>query len=79
MFFGYFFFHSGLFQAQNKFKKIPVRDVACNAGVFFGRANVFAHESAMLKLSEERRKWGESRGAGRGERERRENACPKTL
>ena len=34
--------------------------VACSAGVSFGRANVFARESAMLKLPEERRKWGES-------------------
>jgi len=33
----------------------------------------------MLKLPEERRKWGESKGAGRGCGERRENACPKTL
>ena len=40
--------------------------LACSAGVFFGRANVFALESAMLKLPEERRKWGESKGAGRG-------------
>ena len=31
----------------------------------------FARESAMLKLPEERRKWGESKGAGRG-REREE-------
>ena len=48
-----------------------MRDVACNAGVFFGRANVFAHESAMLKLPEERRKWGESKEVGRGRREKR--------
>jgi len=33
----------------------------------------------MLKLPEERRKWGESKGVGRGRGERRENACPKTL
>ena len=46
---------------------------ACSAGVFFGRANVFARET------EERRKWGESKGAGRRRGERRENACPKTL
>ena len=26
----------------------------------------FARESAMLKLPEERRRWGESKGAGRG-------------
>ena len=31
---------------------------ACVAGVFFGRPNVFALESAYLKLPEERRKWG---------------------
>jgi len=24
--------------------------IACSAGVFFGRANVFARENAMLKL-----------------------------
>ena len=29
--------------------------LACSAGVFFGRANVFARESAMSKLPEERR------------------------
>ena len=39
----------------------------------------FARESVMLNLPEERRRWGESRGAGRGRGERRENACPKTL
>ena len=48
--------------------------LACSAGVFFGCANVFARESAMLKLPEERRKWGESKGAGRGRGERRENS-----
>ena len=47
-------------------------NVACSAGVFFGGANVFARERAMLKLPEERRKWGESKGAGRGRGERRE-------
>ena len=41
-------------------------DVACSAGVFFRRANVFASESAMLKPPEEKRKWGESKGAGTG-------------
>ena len=44
---------------------------ACSAGVSQGVQ--FARESAMLKLSEERRKWGESKGAGRGRGERREN------
>ena len=34
--------------------------LACSAGVFSGRANVFARESAMSKLPEERRKLGES-------------------
>ena len=46
--------------------------VACSAGVFFER--VFARESAMLKFPEEKRKWGQSKGAGRGRGERRENA-----
>ena len=32
--------------------------LACGAGVFFGSPNVFALESAKLKLPEERRKWG---------------------
>ena len=32
----------------------------------------FARESAMLKLPEERRRWGESKGAGRGRKERKE-------
>ena len=40
--------------------------LTCSAGVFFGPANVFARESAMLKLLQERRKWGESKGAERG-------------
>ena len=44
---------------------------ACSAGVSQGAQ--FARESAMLKLSEERRKWGESKGAGSGRGERREN------
>ena len=38
--------------------------VAYSAGVFFKRANVFVRESAMLKLQKDRRKWGESKGAG---------------
>ena len=46
--------------------------LACSAGVSFGRANVFTRESAMLKLPEEKRKWGESKGAGRGRGEREE-------
>ena len=33
----------------------------------------FAHESAMLKLPEQRGKWGELKGTGRGRGERREN------
>ena len=35
-------------------------DLACSAGVFFERA------ICSRKLPEERRKWGESKGAGRG-------------
>ena len=31
--------------------------LACSAGVFFERANVFARESEMLKLQKKRRKW----------------------
>ena len=42
-----------------------IYDLACSAGVFVGRANVFARESAIFKLPEERRKWGESNRAGR--------------
>ena len=57
----------------------PSVSIACSAGVFFGRANVFACESAILKLTEERRKWGESKGAGRGRGERRENPLPLPL
>ena len=56
----------------NKKKKImPQKNqhvtfcLACSAGVFFGSTNVFARESAMLKLPEDRRKWGESKRAGR--------------
>ena len=47
------FFIQGCFKLKINLK-IPVRDVACSAGVYFGRTNVFAHESAMLKLPEER-------------------------
>ena len=32
----------------------------------FSLSAQFARESAMLKLPEERRRWGESKGAGRG-------------
>ena len=61
-------------QSSPQTKKFLIfASLACSAGVFFGRANVFARET------EERRKWGESKGAGRGRGERRENACPKTL
>ena len=49
---------------------------ACSAGVFLGRASVFARKSAMLKP---KRKQGESKGEGRGRGERRENARLKTL
>ena len=38
----------------------------------FSLSAQFARESAMLKLPEERRRWGESKGAGRGQGERRE-------
>ena len=37
----------------------------------FSLSAQFAHESVMLKLPEERRRWGESKGARRG-REREE-------
>ena len=54
-----------------------IYDFACSAGVFFGRANVFARESAILKLPEERRKWGESKGAGGGgKREQETSSSP---
>ena len=36
----------------------------------FSLSAQFARESAMLKLPEERRRWGESKGAGRGPRPR---------
>ena len=49
-----------------------MRFLACSEGVSFGRANFFALESAMLKLSEERRKWGKSKGGGMGWGERTE-------
>ena len=47
------------------------RFVACNAGVFFGRANVLLAK-AHVETRNEGRKWGESKGAGYGaEREKR--------
>ena len=39
----------------------------------FSLSAQFAGESAMLKLPEDRKKWGESKGAGWGRGERREN------
>ena len=42
----------------------------------FSLSAQFARESAMLKLPEERRRWGESKGAGRGRGERREFFSP---
>ena len=44
----------------------PSVNIAWSAGVFFGRANAFARESAILKLPEERRKWGGVKGSGEG-------------
>ena len=38
----------------------------------FSLSAQFARESAMLKLPEEKRRWGESKGAGRGRGEREE-------
>ena len=38
--------------------------LTCSAGVFFGCANVFARESAMLKLPEERRNGARQRKRG---------------
>ena len=45
----------------------PSVSIACSAGVFFGRANAFGRESAILKLPEERRKWGGVKGGGERE------------
>ena len=42
--------------------------------VSFSLSVQFARESDMLKLPEERRRWGKSKGAGSGRGERRENA-----
>ena len=39
----------------------------------------FAHESAMLKLPKERRRWGESKGAGGGGAGRETLRWPKGL
>ena len=61
----------GRCQLENAWKWLAFTTVAWSAGVFFGRASNFARESAMLKLPEERRKWGESNGAGREKRKRR--------
>ena len=51
--------------------------VACSAGIFFEHA-IFSRK-CMLKLPKERKRWGKSKGEGRGRGERREKACPKTL
>ena len=50
--------------------------LACSAGVFFERASFSRHVETS---AEERRRWDQSKGAGRGRGERRENTCPKTL
>ena len=42
----------------------------------FSLSAQFARESAMLKLPEERRRWGESKKAGRGRGERRFSPLP---
>ena len=42
----------------------------------FSLSTQFAPESAMLKLPEERRRWGESKGAGRGRGDGREKRLP---
>ena len=57
---------------QSQKTRSSTRFLACSEGISFGRANFFALESAMLKLSEERRKWGESKGGGMGWGERTE-------
>ena len=61
----------GKCQLENAWKWLACTTVAWSAGVFVGRASDFARESAMLKLPEERRKWGESKGGGREKRKRR--------
>ena len=40
--------------------------LACSADIFFGRVNVFAHESAVLKLHKRGGKGCKSKGAGEG-------------
>ena len=47
--------------------------LACSAGVFFGCANVFARESAMLKLPKRGGNGASQRVREEAERERREN------
>jgi len=61
----------GKCQLENAWKWLACTTVAWSAGVFFGRASDFARKSAMLKLPEERRKLGESKGVGREKRKRR--------
>ena len=58
-----------------KLAVIRAQLLACSA---FSSSAQFARESAMLKLPEERRRWGESKGAGRGRPggEREENFLP---
>ena len=69
-----------LLRNQSRKTRSSTQFLACSEGVSFGRANFFALESAMLKLSEERRKWGESKGGGgRGGEREQKNACRKTL
>ena len=40
-----------------------LQNLACSAGVFFGRANFFLAK-AHVETRKEGRKWGESKGAG---------------
>ena len=47
--------------------------LACSAGVFFGPANVYAGESAMLKLPKRGGNGTSQKVRGGAERERREN------
>ena len=50
--------------------------LACSAGVFFGCANVFARESAMLKLPKRGGNGGSPREReGGGKREKRNHIC----
>ena len=64
------------FSPTNSWRRGPMKWPAVQA---FSLSAQFARKSTMLKLPKERRKWGESKGVGRGWGERRENACPKTL